>query len=132
MLDRATITLSNVGATFLTSKYLLHPKMQALTVRLARRTTATPGVWPDDTGTLAVRIRLILDGVVQLATGQCSGGIRLRPDGSEMAQYRMTFSPTYRFSTGRCIIEDAVKAEYQVELELLQGTVDTLLTIEAR
>ena len=114
-----------------TTKRKLPSTTKVLTLKLARRTTATPLVWPDDLGRVKTRILLTLDGVTTvLCEGSCSGGIRLG-SGGEIAEYQLQASQS-RMVDGalRNVIDLAKVAEVQYEVELVKGAVVTTLSAE--
>lgn len=143
------ITLIAETPRFRTSKVSVDPLTDRLTIRLRRPTTLAPLAW-NTAATVRVSLVLVLDGVEHRATGQVSGGIRARSDGTEVPFYELRYAPTVQFgqkawdyiaTTTRNaegfyndvpltrIGETASTVEGYVELELLRGTVETELLL---
>ena len=118
--------------------FRLDPAVRRLRVSLARRTTLTPLVWPDDTGRLAVRLTLReADGTIHTYAGQCSGGVRTNRRGDEADWYVLRVAPTVQFvrsgdvTAVQTIVNRTASCDARVELVLLRGTVQTAVTVEA-
>lgn len=122
-----SVILTARGMIAATARIRLPPLAETVGLTLARRTTATPLVWPDDTGRLITRLVLTLDGVtIVLAQGSCSGGIRLDRLGDEIPEYSLQAS-SYRWvdRVKTSVIALAGVAEVHIEVELVRGTVTT-------
>ena len=128
-----SVLLVTPGTKITTAKARLSPTATRYRLVLARRTTASPSVWPDDTGRVITRIYLTLDGTTMLlGQGSCSGGIRLDEAGTEVAEYSLSVA-SYRWIAGvkTSVSALASVAEIHYELELVAGTVTTTVRGEA-
>ncbi len=122
-----TISLSAGNPTFQSARIAVPALTTALTVALARPTTAVPRAWTT-AGTVRVTLAMVVDGQECRVVGQATGGIRLTETGAEAAEYRLTLTPTQR--RGKRYGEDALteRTAYLV-IERLRGTIDTALTL---
>lgn len=122
-----TISLSAATPIFQSSRIPVPPLTAALTVALARPTTAVPQAWTA-AGTVRVTLAMVADGQECRVVGQASGGIRLTESGAEATHYRLTLIPTVR--RGKRYGEEAQteRTAYLV-IERLRGTIDTALTL---
>lgn len=132
MLVRQPLIL--VSGSFKTRPVLIPLQTASITLRLWLPTTARPRVW-DSTGRLRVGLVLTVDGVEHRCTGQASGGIRRRLDGSEASEYVLTYHPTWGWFGERIgrtrRLGETRKQTYtaHVEIELLSGTVATEIEV---
>ena len=110
--------------------YLLHPQTEEITVRLARHTTAAPRNWDS-----ASRVRVTLtvtapDGTTHPCVGHATGGIRTDKQDVEIAEYHLTYKPTWGFwgaTTGnpKRMGDAAGSLFVTVELAWESGTIET-------
>lgn len=63
-----------------------------LTVKLQRPTSTNGLDWPAN-ATIRVSLVILVDGQEYRCTGQTSGGIRTGPDGNELSEYVLSYSP---------------------------------------
>jgi len=80
------------GQRFRTPAVAVDALTAVLDVSLRRPTAAAPLAW-DATGTLAVSIVLLVDGVEYRCTGRVSGGLRTTPDHGAADVYTLRYAP---------------------------------------
>ena len=139
---RQSIILAPGADRVRTAPVAVDPLTDTIEVRLRRPTTLAPLAW-DASGTLRVTLVLVVDGTEYPASFLVSGGIRLRPDGTEIAETVLRSHPTvqYRpgtkatvqidgrtYQRGTRISEGAASVSAYVLIERLRGVVTTDLT----
>src|SRR3989304_4443893 len=78
---------------FATTPVVIPQLTSLFQLTLQRPTTLAPLNW-DAPSTVRVSIIFLVDGIEYVTVGQASGGIRLRPDGTEGETYMLRVEPT--------------------------------------
>jgi hypothetical protein len=134
LIPTQSIALTRATPRFASQPFPIPRRLSEILVRLRRPTTVLPLTW-EATGQVRVSLICTLDGVAHRATGQASGGIRLHPDGSEVPEYSLSFTPTSGFFGDRSRLRqlgERSQGPYtaHVELDRLAGSIMTEMTVE--